>query len=306
MPIVKISKNVLNLEISLFNGQSFRWRTINNPTSTEYYGVAYDRVWRIERLNDKNVKYDVLHCFSNTNEDKDREIFHHYFNLDINVITLSKEWSNDIYFKKIVQQHPHLLGIRILNQELFETIISFICSSNNNVTRISKMVEKICELYGECFEYEGMKFYSLPSVEKLGKIENIDEVLKKNMFGYRAKYLAKTFETLNNLGGSKYLELLKEKDVLEARMHLLGLQGIGRKVADCILLMGLRHYHVVPCDIHVKRLVKNNYIPTMDEKKFSSKDVIEVQSLFEEKFGKYAGWVQSILFTVQLLSIKVN
>uniref|UniRef100_A0A0K0F992 DNA-(apurinic or apyrimidinic site) lyase n=1 Tax=Strongyloides venezuelensis TaxID=75913 RepID=A0A0K0F992_STRVS len=306
MSIVKIPKNVLNLEILLFNGQSFRWRSRKTPTSVEYYGVTHDRVWKIERLDDMTVKYEVLHSFKETNEDKDRTIFHHYFNLDVDVNAILSEWTNDDYFKKVVEQHPNLLGIRILNQEVFETIISFICSSNNNVPRISKMVEKFCQLYGECFEYDNMKFYSLPNVEKLKNVSSIDEDLRKNSFGYRAKYIAESILMINKLGGSKYLEILQTKNTEKAREELLKLRGIGRKVADCILLMGLHHYHVVPCDVHVKRLVKNNYIPSLDEKKFTTKDIYDVQEFFESKFGKYAGWVQSILFTVQLLSLHVK
>ncbi|CEF65683.1 N-glycosylase/DNA lyase [Strongyloides ratti] len=305
MPVINIPKNVLNLEIVLFNGQSFRWRSRKTLISTEYYGVAYNRVWKIEQLNDKTLKYEILHSFTKTNEDKDHAIFNHYFNLDVNVTSLSKEWINDKYFKKVINEHPNLLGIRILNQEVFETIISFICSSNNNVPRISKMVEKFCQLYGECFEYDNMKFYSLPNVEKLQNISNLNEVLRKHSFGYRAKYIADTILMINKLGGSKFLETLQTKSTEEARTQLLKFCGVGRKVADCILLMGLRHYHVVPCDVHVKRLVKKNYLSSLDEKKFKDKDVHDVQEFFELKFGKYAGWVQSILFTVQLLSLKI-
>lgn len=167
------------------------------------------------------------------------------------------------------------------------------------------MVEKFCELYGECFEYDDMKFYSLPNIEKLQNVCDLDEVLRKHSFGYRAKYIADSILMINELGGLEYLKLLQTKNTEEAREELLKLRGIGRKVADCVLLMGLRHYHVVPCDVHVKRLVKNNYLPSLDEKKFKDKDVYDVQEFFESKFGKYAGWVQSILFTVQLLSLKV-
>uniref|UniRef100_A0A0K0EEG7 DNA-(apurinic or apyrimidinic site) lyase n=1 Tax=Strongyloides stercoralis TaxID=6248 RepID=A0A0K0EEG7_STRER len=305
MPVINIPKSLLNLEIVLFNGQSFRWRSKKTPTSIEYYGVVYDRVWKIEQLNDTAIKYEVLHSFTKTNKENDRAIFNHYFNLDVNVSSLIKEWTNDTYFKKVVDQYPNLLGIRILNQEVFETIISFICSSNNNVSRISKMVEKFCELYGECFEYDDMKFYSLPNIEKLQNVCDLDEVLRKHSFGYRAKYIADSILMINELGGLEYLKLLQTKNTEEAREELLKLRGIGRKVADCVLLMGLRHYHVVPCDVHVKRLVKNNYLPSLDEKKFKDKDVYDVQEFFESKFGKYAGWVQSILFTVQLLSLKV-
>uniref|UniRef100_A0AC35TSA0 DNA-(apurinic or apyrimidinic site) lyase n=1 Tax=Rhabditophanes sp. KR3021 TaxID=114890 RepID=A0AC35TSA0_9BILA len=307
MPKINIGKNVLNLEITLFNGQSFRWQKVQRNDKTYFYGVARDRVWKLWRENDNEIEYNVLHSFVKTTEDKNRSVFTDYFSLDVNVSDVISKWNEDKYFNKIYEQHPHLMGIRILNQSLFETIISFICSANNNVSRISKMVEKICELYGEGIKCENnMIFYSIPCVTKLAKINGLEETLRDNMFGYRAKYLFNTFKRIDKLGGNKHLETIQSQDLEDARASLLAMQGIGRKVADCILLMGLRHYQVVPCDIHVKRLVKNNYLPKLDEKKFSKGDIVVVQNLFNEKFENYSGWVQSILFTVQLQKLIIK
>uniref|UniRef100_A0A0K8T7Y0 N-glycosylase/DNA lyase n=1 Tax=Lygus hesperus TaxID=30085 RepID=A0A0K8T7Y0_LYGHE len=195
----------------------------------------------------------------------------------------------------------------MLNQEPIENIFSFICSSNNNIKRISSMVEKMCSLYGEkVFEDNGTSYLAFPSLERLAG-EDVESTLRVSGFGYRAKFIPKSAKRLVELGGEKWLNELSSLPYEEAKRGLMKLDGVGPKVADCILLMSLGHLSAVPVDTHVFQLAAKYYLPhskgalaTSQKKSLSPKMYDEIQRRFLEIFGTYAGWAQTVLFCAEL------
>lgn len=160
-------------------------------------------------------------------------------------------------------------GIRLLRQDPVECLFSFICSSNNNIKRISSMVENLCRNFGESVTYcdqNGDKtvFYDFPKVKTL-TANMVDETLRKLNFGYRSRYVAETAAKLFDMSDNPDLWLLemRTKQYEECRKILMNLCGVGRKVADCICLMALDKSDVVPVDVHVLKITANHYLPEL-------------------------------------------
>ena len=166
-------------------------------------------------------------------------------------------------------------GIRILRQDLWEALVDFIISQNNNIPRIKGCIERLCELHGEyAGEFRGKKWYSVPSPEKLASLEVQD--LAPVRLGYRDKYLIET--------AKKWLELDQEE-----RKCVGCFQGVGPKVEACIKLFGLHDLESFPIDVWVKRLMGRFY-------GFSEKDKAGMDAFAKEHFGCYAGLAQQYLF----------
>lgn len=182
-------------------------------------------------------------------------------------------------------------GIRILNQDLWETIISFIISANNNIPRIKGIIERLCRNYGKEISWNNKKYYTFPTPEEL-KYATVED-LRKLGLGFRD---VRVYETTNLILSKKVdLEKIKkEKDTLKVRDELLTLPGVGPKVADCILLFStLKRFEVFPIDVWVRRVMNDLYIKESDEKKVKNK---EIEKLANEKFGNLAGLAQQYLF----------
>ena len=182
-------------------------------------------------------------------------------------------------------------GIRILNQDLWETIISFIISANNNIQRIKGIIEKLSKKYGKELEFEGKKYYTFPTPKEL---ENVTvEDYRSLGLGFRDIRL---YETTKMILEKKVdlQELRKNPNTFEVREKLLTLSGVGPKVADCILLFSdLKRFEVFPIDVWVRRVMNDLYIKNPDETKVSKK---QIEKIANEKFGNLAGLAQQYLF----------
>ena len=182
-------------------------------------------------------------------------------------------------------------GIRILNQDLWETIISFIISANNNIPRIKGIIEKLSKKYGKELEFEGKKYYTFPTPKEL---ENVTvEDYRSLGLGFRDIRL---YETTKMILEKKVdlQELRKNPNTFEVREKLLTLSGVGPKVADCILLFSdLKRFEVFPIDVWVRRVMNDLYIKNPDETKVSKK---QIEKIANEKFGSFAGLAQQYLF----------
>ena len=181
-------------------------------------------------------------------------------------------------------------GIRILNQDLWETIISFIISENNNIPRIKGIIERISKKYGRKIIYNQKEYYTFPSIEELSKASVED--LRLLGTGFRDKRIYETTRkfsekeiTLEELENESNIDILREK--------LLNLSGVGEKVADCIMLFALKKYSVFPIDVWVRRVMNELYIKEEDETKVSKK---RLHNLAEEKYKDLAGLAQQYLF----------
>ena len=182
-------------------------------------------------------------------------------------------------------------GIRILNQDLWETIISFIISANNNIPRIKGIIEKLSKKYGTKIEWEGKEYYTFPTAEQLKKV-TVEEYRKLGL-GFRDKRIYETTQMI--LEKKVNLEKMKQNpNTKEVREELLTLSGVGPKVADCILLFSdLKRFEVFPIDVWVRRVMNDLYIKNEDETKVSKK---QIEKIAQEKFGNLAGLAQQYLF----------
>ena len=182
-------------------------------------------------------------------------------------------------------------GIRILNQDLWETIISFIISANNNIPRIKGIIERLSAKYGKEIEWNGKKYYTFPTPEELKEVSVED--YRKLGLGFRDIRLYETTKMI--LENKVDLQKLRENpDTKEVREQLLTLSGVGPKVADCILLFSdLKRFEVFPIDVWVRRVMNDLYIKEEDETKVSK---VKIEKIANEKFGNLAGLAQQYLF----------
>lgn len=259
-------------------GQCFRW---NKQEDDSYIGVIKDRVIKVKKENDKFV-------FS-SNKSKELEIIvQKYFDLDRDYEKIKNTLSNiDENMKKSVEYGS---GIRILNQDIWECIISFIISANNNIPRIKKIIENLSKEYGKKINFENKEYYLFPSPNELSKASVED--LRKLGLGFRDKRVYNTTKMI--LNNEFNIDVLKnEKNTEVIREALLKLDGVGEKVADCILLFAFNRFDVFPVDVWVRRVMNELYIHLDDENKVNKK---EIRKLAKEKFCGIEGLAQQYLF----------
>lgn len=259
-------------------GQCFRW---NKEEDKSYTGVIKDAV-----LNVKQEKNKII--FRGICKGDLKKVVREYFDLDNNYEIIKEKLSKiDNFMKKSIEFGD---GIRILNQDLWECIISFIISANNNIPRIKKIIEAISKEYGEEISWRGKKYYFFPSIEALSKASVED--LRKLGTGFRDKRIYNTTKKIYE----KEVDLdeikqLKSSEEIEEK--LLTLDGVGNKVANCIMLFSLKRYDVFPIDVWVRRVMNDLYLHKENEKEVDKK---ELQAFAEEKYKDLAGLAQQYLF----------
>ncbi|KAH9833075.1 DNA glycosylase [Rhodofomes roseus] len=329
----------LSLAAVLQCGQSFRWSIfplVSNTTSGElllptheYRLCLRDRVVCLRQSPDTlfyRSAYPPSPPSPKTLEQREAETLawiRDYFQLDIDLVDLYDQWAKrDPVFQRHCSQR--FSGIRMLRQDPFENLISFICSSNNNIARITKMVKSLCQHYSPAL-------ISLPGPESTDTSETyhpfpppsvlaapqVSATLRSLGFGYRAEFIQKTAEMLVETRGSekncedglepaeRWLHTLRSMSTSEAREELLKLMGVGRKVADCILLASLDKREVIPVDTHVHQIAMKHYGVSGSSKgktAMNTKLYDAVSSKLADVWGEYAGWAHSVLFTSDLKS----
>lgn len=224
-----------------------------------------------------------------------------YFNMSTDTTKLYEDWSSrDNHFKN---KSIKYLGIRVLRQDPWENLCSFICSSNNNVKRISQLVQKMTNTFGDhVATLDDLKIHSFPSPDKLADTEPI---LRELGLGYRAKYISKTAEMLlTKPGGEQFLHELRDASFDEAKSSIMEFLGVGPKVADCVCLFSLDKHDTVPVDTHVWQIAQRDYGVAKSAKTMTPKAYAQVQDFFREKWGPYAGWAHCVLFAAQLSDFK--
>ena len=261
-------------------GQCFRW---NKQEDDSYIGVIKYGV-----LNVKQEKNKVIFKGKIMDNYNLKDIVEDYFDLNTNYSEIKN------ILKKIDQYMEESIkfgnGIRILNQDFWETIISFIISANNNIPRIKNIIDKISKTYGNKIEWNNNEYYLFPTVEQLSKAEIED--LRNLGLGFRDKRIYKTTQMIKN----KEFDLdkiSKIKDLDELKCELLKLDGVGEKVADCIALFSLHRFDVFPIDVWVRRVMNDLYIHNEIEEKVKKEDI---KKIAEEKFKNYKAIAQQYLF----------
>lgn len=226
----------LSLKETLDCGQAFRWEPLEDGT---WQGMAYNKYLKLCQTQDKII-------FFNTTKGDFYNIWYNYFDLDRDYEKIVSTLSEDPILKDAADFGK---GIRILKQEPWETLCSFIISQNNNIPRIKGIIGRLCENFGEKSENG---FYTFPSAEKIASL-SIEE-LGVIRSGFRAKYISDAAKRV--LSGEIDLENLKTLDTDTARNELMKIYGVGKKVADCMLLFGLSHINAFPEDVWIKRAME--------------------------------------------------
>lgn len=274
-------KNMNSFELKdIFDcGQCFRW---NAQEDGSYTGIFKNNVINVKKENNEII-------FEGICEKDIKETIENYFDLNRNYEEIKANLSKiDENMKTSIEYGQ---GIRILNQDLWETIISFIISANNNIPRIKGIIERLSEKYGNEIEFNGKKYYTFPTPEQLKNV-SVEEYRKLGL-GFRDIRLYETTKMI--LEKEVDLEKMKQnQNTQEVREELLKLAGVGPKVADCILLFSdLKRFEVFPIDVWVRRVMNDLYIKQEDETKVSKK---QIEKIAQEKFGNLAGLAQQYLF----------
>lgn len=290
--IIQGVKN-FNIKQILECGQCFRWEKISD---NNYIIIAYRRVIEVIQNNDEVV---IL----NSNEEDFKNIWKNYFDLERNYDEIKNVLAKDEILRKSVEFG---YGIRILNQDPFEILISFIISARNSIPSIKKTVKKICEKWGDKVEYKGNEYYSFPTPNFI-KNATLEEIQETGA-SFRSKYIVDTIKKVNEaievkedmkVSPSKYeerpeildfdLEYIKSLSDDECHIALQKFMGVGAKVADCIMLFSMAKHSSFPVDVWVKRAMIHFYVaPDVSLNK--------MRIFARDKFGSLSGMAQQYLF----------
>ncbi len=228
----------INLDVTLDCGQAFRWRQNDDLSWT---GVVKGVETTVYKING-GLR------FRNITENQFRDIFYNYFDMQLPYDEIIKTLSDDKHLKKAIE---HYGTIRILNQDPWETLCSFIISACNNIPRIKSIIEKLCETYGDRTENS----YTFPSAEKIASLTEKDLAVIRA--GYRVPYILDAAKKVSS--GEVNLLTLPFKTVEECEKELMKINGVGKKVADCTILFSTGHIEAFPIDRHIKRICENLY-----------------------------------------------
>lgn len=221
------------------SGQCFRWEKLESIYDSDYVIPLYDTVLRATDYDEAELRID------DRADGLSRFVWEYYFDLITDYLKIETEVYHT-HDKYLIKCYEHSKGIRILRQDLWEVLITFIISQNNNIPRIKKSVKALC---GDSHHF--------PTPEELLEMDLSDKGL-----GYRDKYIKDACEHFLN---PRYVDLLHSSDHAIARDALKDIQGVGDKVADCVRLFGLHHLEAFPIDTHIKQVIDREYGGKMPE-----------------------------------------
>jgi N-glycosylase/DNA lyase len=261
-------------------GQAFRW--VKNKDG--YTGVVSGKVLK---LKNKDDGYEL----QNTCMDEFNALWKNYFDIERDYAQINNELSKDEVIKRAVDFG---LGIRILNQDFWETLISFIISANNNIPRIKGIIERLSLTYGRKIETDEGEHSAFPAPFDLANAGE-GELLRCGC-GYRARYIRKTAQMVES--GEVSFERIKELSYTEALNLLLKCPGVGKKVADCVLLFSAGKTEAFPVDVWIRRAMERLY-------GFTGESESEIRRFAQERFGSLAGFAQQYLFYKEITNHQI-
>lgn len=236
---ITVERNCFDALLSLDCGQSFRWK---KTEENEIHGVAFGKELTLRQNEDSVI-------FLNTTEEDFAQIWVPYFDLERDYAALCERFRADAYLEKAVDEY---YGIRILRQEPWEAVCSFIISQNNNIPRIKGIIDRLCTSLGEPL---GNGEFTFPSAAKIAECGI--EALAPLRAGFRAKYIIDAAEKVAS--GEVDFKKILESDLETGRDELIKIKGVGEKVAQCSLLYGFGKVDAFPVDVWVKRIMSELY-----------------------------------------------
>ena len=264
-----------DLAATLESGQVFRWRRVD---SGWYVGVVGRHPVALSQ-----VEGGLLYSCERGTEEAVKRALYDYFRLDEDLLAIYREVSDD---QRVAEAISRYRGLRLLRQEPWECLVSFVCSSVSNIPRISRTLEAMAQRYGRAVSLAGHTLYAFPTPEELARLLESD--LRELGLGFRAKYVAEIAPAL--AAGRVDLAALRQASYEEAKAELMLLPGIGGKVADCVLVFSLDKLEGFPVDRWVRRCLKEWY--------FQGGTISDAALLSwaQGRWGRHAGYVQQYLF----------
>ena len=266
-----ILKEKLDLELSLFSGQAFRWKKKLNW----YYGFIDNKFLKL-RIKNNCLEYVCSDDW--VAQDK----VYDYFGLGIKYDEIFENFDDELS----TVAYKKLQGMKVLNQDPWECLISFIISAWSNVPKISNTIHLLCQKLGHKYILDDMVGYSFPSPIQITGLTESE--MKSFGLGYRAQYVLKTSKMIEE--NKILLSDLYNEDYFDSLKFLLTFPGVGDKVANCVLIYSLKKYKAFPVDLWVERLLVEDYGLN---KKMS---LINKRKWGQNYFGKYTGIIQHYLF----------
>jgi N-glycosylase/DNA lyase len=280
---MKLDAVPFDLDVTLCCGQVFRWDKKGNW----WYGVIRDKVFKIRQTNAELE-------FGNADE----KFVKNYFGLNNNLPKIRDKINKDRNIKTALRE---FWGLRIIRQDPWECLISYICATYKSIAAIEQMLLRLSKKFGEKMTLDGCDFYTFPTPQKLSNTTKSG--LATCSLGYRAKYVLETSKKIYK--GDFDLESLGKMSYKQARKELFSLSGVGLKVADCVSLFSLGKLDAFPVDVWVKRVLLRHYaehfpnafVKKMSNQKSLSNSEYEKLSAFGRNyFGEYAGYAQEYLY----------
>jgi N-glycosylase/DNA lyase len=287
------SLNSLNPEITVNSGQMFLWENYKNS----WYGVYKSHILKfsLDHKNSSKGTYDHLYFDSLPELDNWQQLV---FRLDDDVNYISSCLTNDNMISQLFKKYS---GLWLMRQDPFQCMISFACSSNTNIPMIRRMLKNLCRKFGIKREIDQKKFFTFPTTKSLAKA-SINELCSCGI-GYRAKTIKSLTEKI--IIGTLNIEELSRSKYDEAKEKLLGIYGIGNKLADCILLFSLEKTEAFPIDVWIARSIYSYYRALLNQESFkldikstklSPNKYNLLSKIMRQHFGKYAGYAQQYLY----------
>lgn len=282
--IIKLSGRCpFDLDLTLCCGQAFRW----DKKGDWWYGVVGERVFKVRQFGE-GLEF----------ENADEVFVKDYLGLHDPLPNIFSQISKDRHIETAIERFK---GLRILRQDPWECLISYICATYKNIAAIERMLLRISEKFGDETSLDGYSFFTFPHPSKLA--EATPKELAECELGYRAKYVSQTAKEVSQ--DSYALERLKRAPYDVARHKLLSFSGVGPKVADCVLLFSFGRLEAFPIDVWIRRAVLRHYarhfqrdfVRRISLKRSLSTSEYKRLSLFgRDYFGKYAGYAQEYLY----------
>ena len=280
---MKLETIPFNLDFTLCCGQVFRW----NKKGNWWYGVAGGKAFKVRKFNSELD-------FANA----DSKFVENYFGFDDNLQKISASISKDEHIKKALRE---FWGLRIIRQDPWECLISYICATYKSIPAIRHMLLNLSSKFGEKTTLDGMTFFTFPPPEKLAGT-TIKDLLECGL-GYRAKYVQDTSKRI--FENDFELKSLRQMPYEQAKKQICNFAGVGPKVADCVLLFSLRKTEAFPVDRWIERVILNHYVeklpPELVQKLkqrvgLTHSEYAKLNVFGREYFGKYAGYAQEYLY----------
>lgn len=285
-----IVQQPVDLEHTFSCGQAFRWREENGW----YYGLIGDLLVRMKKKAATYPARTILEIGHPEGADprKVKESVWSLLRLDDDYNKVIKAISEDEYIREAVAAYP---GLRLLRQDPWECLISYLCSAMANICQISANIERICRLYGERRELDGVVRYTFPGPEVLSRVKATE--IRACKVGFRANYITKTARRIADLGVD--LKELRDRSYSEARDFLLSFKGVGNKIADCVLAFSLDKVNAFPVDRWIRRAMLERYgEETAGENYVDEENVSDrmIRKFAGRYFGGYAAYAQEFIF----------